>query len=85
MDVQEREWSAEYREGKARGVSCLLTLFTGGSKPGMGFFGPSLLSILQLISPASFFCVKTMSYASLEIEIYTMVPEILFGSKLVTL
>ncbi|KAJ6883028.1 hypothetical protein NC651_029330 [Populus alba x Populus x berolinensis] len=65
-------------EGKARGVSCLFT----GSKPRMGIFAPS---ILQLISPASFFCVKTMSYASLEIEMCTMVPEILFGSKLVTL
>jgi len=49
--------------------------------PRTGIFAPSLLSILQLISPASFFCVKTMSYASLEIEIYTMVHEILLGSK----
>jgi hypothetical protein len=47
----------------------------------MGIFAPSLPSILQLISPASVLCVKTMSYASLEIEIYTMVPEILLGSK----
>jgi len=76
-DVQKREWWAEYREGKARGVSCLFT----GSKPRMGIFAPSLPSILQLISPASVLCVKTMSYASLEIEIYTMVPEILLGSK----
>jgi hypothetical protein len=80
-DVQNREWWAEYREGKARGVSCLFT----GSKPRMGIFAPSLPSILQLISPASVLCVKTMSYASLfygtsklhHLCLYQLIPRML--------